>query len=427
MLAAKLLIIFIFSTIISGCSIFKDNLNDQITLTYWGTWDTAAAMNQILKDYKQLKPNVDIQYVKQSSDKYREKIESRIISGDGPDVFQFHNTWTPMLKDELHQIPTSVISQEEFRDKYFPTIFNDLRNSQKQFVGAPMGIDGLGLYWNEEIFQAAGVLAPPKTWPELAQIATKLTVRDQAGNIRTAGLAIGTASNVDHFSDLLALMILQNGGDLRKPTDQQSADALEYYVNFTRGDNRVWDETLPQSTLAFQSGSLAMYFGPVWRAGEIKTANPNLKFRISPVPQLENGNLAWASYWAVGVSAKIENKNKKAAAFDFLKYLQKDETLIKLYSESVKTPGRITGMPYPKKNLAKELATDPFAGAYVTDAPVMRSFPMASNTADNGLNDQIITAYQTSVNDVLKRAAATKALEKTAQEVPKILQKFGAQ
>lgn len=424
---AKLLIILIFSIILSGCSIFNGNSNELITITYWGTWDTATAMNQILQDYKQIKPNVDIQYVKQSPDKYREKIESRIAAGQGPDVFQFHNTWTPMLKEELQAIPSSVISQEEFRDQYFPIIFNDLRNSQKQFVGAPMGIDGLGLYWNEEIFQAAGVLTPPTTWPELVQIAIKLTVRDQAGNIRTAGLAIGTASNVDHFSDILALMILQNGGDLRKPTDKQSADALEYYVNFTKGDNRVWDETLPRSTLAFHSGSLAMYFGPIWRAGEIKTANPNLKFRISPVPQLENGSLAWASYWAVGVSSKIENKKKKEAAFDFLKYLQKDETLIKLYSESAKTPARLTGMPYPKKELAKKIAADPLAGAYVTDALVMRSFPMASNTADSGLNDEIIASYKASVDEALKGVPASKALEKTAEEVPKILQKFGAQ
>jgi len=422
MLPLKLLTIIAFSLFLSGCTWFTGGQPEYITLKYWGTWDSATVMNQIRQEYKQIKPYVDIEYQKQSPQQYRETIEARIQSGVGPDIFQFHNTWTPMLIEELSPIPQSVISQQEFQANYFQTIFSDLRNSGKEFIGAPMGVDGLGLYWNEDLFQAAGVIGPPATWQELAQTAAKLTVKDRAGNIRTAGIALGTSTNVDHFSDILGLMILQNGGNLKRPTDQQSADALDYYTHFAKGGSRVWDDAMPPSTIAFYSGSLAMYLGPSWRAAEIKRENPQLKFRVSPVPQLTDGSVSWGSYWAVGVSSQIKDKNKRAEAFEFLKYLQKDSTLIKLYSESAKTPGRVIGMPYPKKELAKQLASDPIAGAYVTDAPFMHSFPMASDTFDNGLNDQIIGAYKEAIDKTFKGTPPSKVLEDTAKNLAEIFQ-----
>lgn len=421
----KLLILIVFSVILSGCSLLNGQQEKQITLTYWGIWDSATVMNQIREDYKKIKPNVNITYEKKSPQQFRETLESQIASGKGPDIFQFHNTWTPILKEELAPIPQDVISQNEFKENYYPVVFNDLRNPNKEFVGVPLAIDGLGLYYNEEIFLSAGIAKPPATWQELVQTAAKLTVRDTAGNIRTAGIALGTAANVDHFSDILALMVMQNGGDLKSPTDRQTADALDYYVHFAKGENKVWDEAMPPSTVAFSSGSLAMYLGPSWRAAEIKIANPLLKFKVVPVVQLEGGSLAWASYWAAGVSARVKDKDTKKEAFEFLKYLNSDETLIKLYSESAKTPGRSVGMPYPKKELAQKLASDPIVGAYIIDAPFMRSFPMASQTFDNGLNDQIIKAYADAVDQVLSGTPAQKALETTAENVTKILQKFG--
>lgn len=326
-----------------------------------------------------------------------------------------------MLKEELAVVPSNVVSQSQFKKDFYPSVFYDLRNSEKQFVGVPLEVDGLALYWNEDIFQAAGITSPPETWTEFAQIASKLTVKDQAGNIKTAGAAMGTANNVDHFSDILGMMILQNGGDPKLPTDKATADALNYYVNFTKGPSRVWDETMPSSTIAFAGGNLAMYFGPSWRAIEIKNTTPFLNFKVAPVPQLEGGKVTWASYWAVGVSANGQNKDQ---AWQFVKHLVEDQTLTNLYREASKT--RFFGEPYPKVSLGATLASDPIVGAYISDAPFARSFPMASRTFDNGLNDQIIKAYEDAVNSVLRGTPTDQALDTTAKNVANILARFGA-
>ena len=380
-------------------------------------FDSAATINQVIEDYKKVRPNVNIYYEKKSKEQYRETLQTQLRAGKGPDIFQFHNTWTLMLENELAPAPPDVISAGDLKQKYYPTVATDLRNRTKKIVGVPLGIDGLGFYYNEDLFQAAGISKPPATWQEFAQVAAKLTVKDTSGNIRTAGAALGTANNVDNFSDILALMILQNGGDLKNPVNQRSADAMEFYTNFAKGQNRVWDETMPSSTLAFAGGNLAMFFGSSTKAAEIKNTNPLLRFKVAPVPQLEGGKVGWASYWAVGVSSKIKDKKQLEEAWNFTKYLEDDQTLVKVYSEASKTPSRFIGMPYPVITLAQKLASDPVAGAYVTDAPYMRSFPMASNTFDNGLNDQIVKAWEDAVKAVVSGTPANRALEAVSKSI----------
>lgn len=420
-ISIRIFIISIFVLILPGCTLIQKPENQPVSIKYWGIWDDATVMNQIREDYNKINPNVDVVYEKKSLQQYREALKAQINLGKGPDIFQFHNTWVPMLANELEEIPQKIISQNEFKEDYYPIVFADLRDNGKKFVGAPIGIDGLGLYYNEEIFEAAGIPGPPSTWQELAQIATKLTVRDTSGNIRTAGIALGAASNVDHFSDILGLMILQNGGDLKRPTGERSADALNYYVNFAKGENRVWDESMPRSTIAFTSGVLAIYLAPSWRSAEIKADNPQLKFKVAPVPQLAGGSTAWASYWAVGVSSKSPAKEE---ALKFLKYLQSNETIIKLRNQALKISDKYNGMPYPKKSLAQNIATDPFFGAYVADAPFMHSFPMVAQTFDNGLNDGIVKAYEEAISSTLSGAEASRSLNQAASDIAKILAQY---
>lgn len=416
----------IASIFLSGCALLsRFQGNQTITLKFWGLWESSATLNEVINDYKKIKPNINIVYEKRSPQQYRETLQSFISQDKGPDIFVFHNTWTPMLKNELAPAPQNIITPKEVLDQFYQINYFDLKTPQNNIIGLPQGVDGLALYMNEDIFKSAGIDTNfPITWQNVARNATKLTVKNSDGNIKTAGIALGVAANVDHFSDILGLMILQNGGDPKSPLDKQSADALDYYLSFAKDENKVWDEKLPRSTIAFAGGNLAMYIAPSWKAIEIKNANPLLKFKVVSVPQLEGGKVTWASYWANGVSLKSKNTKE---AWEFVKYLSEEQTLTKLFSEASKSPGRFFGQPFPRKSMAAKLTGDPIVGAYINDAPYMRSSPMASLTYDNGLNDQIIKAYEEAVTNASKRQGTTKiALEIAAKSISETLSKFGA-
>ena len=167
-LLKRVILVILFALILSGCRLIP-GIQDQgqVSLTYWGLWEAAVNINQLISDYQKDHPNVTIVYEKKSHQQYRESLQSQIETGKGPDIFRFHNTWVPMLQGVLSEVPADVVSASEFRDNFYPTVSSDLRNSQNKFVGVPLEIDGLGLFWNEEIFNAAGITAPPKTWQAL--------------------------------------------------------------------------------------------------------------------------------------------------------------------------------------------------------------------------------------------------------------------
>ena len=389
----------------------------QTTLTYWGLWEPSEVLEEVLTDFETANPGIQVEYVKQSHKDYRDRLQNGIASGSGPDVFRFHASWVPMIKAELAPMPASVMSASEYQQSFYPVATKQLQVNG-QIVGVPLMYDGLALYYNEEILKTAGV-QPPTTWAEVRTLATQLTVRNSTGKIERSGLAAGTAGNVEHFSDILGLLLLQNGADSAKPTSKEAQDALTFYTNFAKVD-KVWDSTLPASTVAFARGEAAMMFAPSWRAHEVKATNPNLKFGIAQLPKLGSSKTSWGSYWAEGVSSKSKNKD---AAWKLIDFLSSKENMKKLYSEQSQI--RAFGEPYSRIDMASELAADPYVAAYLKDAPNADSWYLNSFTHDNGINDLTIKYYEDAINAVLAGKTAEEALQTVNSGTTQVMRQYG--
>ena len=365
-----------------------------------------------------------INYVMQSHQDYRERLTNSLAKGEGPDIFRFHNSWVPMFRKELDYLPPSVMSPSEYSQTFYPVVTSDL-TSGTGMVGIPLEYDGLVLYINQEIFDQ-NAKSPPTTWDDLRQTAISLTKKDEQGTITQAGVALGRVENVDHWQEILGLMMLQNGVSLENPTGKLAEDALTFFSVFSSVDG-VWDATLPPSTAAFAAGKLAMYFGPSWRTFEIKIQNPNLKFKTFPVPQLpkttpNEPDISYASYWVEGVWARSKNK---AAAWDFLKFMSQKDSLEKLYQNEAKV--RQFGEPYPRADMASLLSTDPILGALMNQAPDAQSWYLQSRTFDGptGINSQISKYFEDAVNAVNSGTPADKALETVVSGVSQVLSQYG--
>lgn len=383
------------------------------SLVYWGLWESEGVMNQVITDYQQQNPEVAINYVQHSPKDYRERLQSGLAAGSGPDIFRFHNTWVPMLKAELDTAPKELIKLEE----YFPIVAKDLQVGT-EIIGLPLMFDGLALYYNPRLFDEAGKTVPT-TWEETRKTAIEMTVYDGQGKIQTAGIALGTTNNVDNFSDILGLMLLQNGADPTKPTGALVEETLRFYTIFASVD-KVWNETLPASTYAFAIEKVAMILAPSWRAFQIKEINPDLVFRTAPVPQLPGTTVAWGSYWVEGVSQRSKNTR---AAWEFLEYLSSDEVLTKMYT--IQSSDRLFGEPYAKKSLALTLEDDPIVGAFVKQGETAKSWFLASRTFDNGINDRIIKYYEDALNKLLVGKSPEEALQPVAAGVAQVLSQYG--
>ncbi len=400
----------------SGDSANQPVPGSKITLTYWGLWEDDEIIAPLIAKYEGLHPEIKIEYQYQNHRQYRSRLQADIRQGKGPDIFRFHNTWVPMLKDDLATSPSTAITAQELKTKFYPVVSEDL-SSGNQVYGVPLMYDGLALVYNESMLETANAL-PPRDWKSLREIAASLTIRNDP-RLERGGVALGTAENVDNFSDILGLLMLQNNAPLVDPTSENSQTALEFYTLFTRVDGD-WDTTMRQSTLAFANEQVAMIFVPSWRIHEIRDLNPNLRFGVAPVPQLSEQRIAWATYWAEGVNKKSAHAKE---AWDFITWLSQPEQLRQLYAEASKYRG--FGELYPRVEMASELAQDQTLAPYLEDALYAKSWYMSSRTHDEGINDQIITYYQDAVNMMNKEGKASQALESVAPGIKSVLQKYG--
>lgn len=385
--------------------------NKQIALSIRGLDIEEKAFRPIAEAYQQSHPNVTVSYTKENLLNYRVRVQTQIRAGSGPDVFVLHSSWLPMFSSDLYPAPQVVIGADEFNQSFYPIVKDTLTSGGKIYA-LPQTLDGLAMYYNEDILKAAGVEVP-STWTTFVESAKKMTVPNSSGQIQTAGAALGTAGNIDFWPEILALLFLQQpGGNLSSPGLQSGVEVMQFYTSFvTDPRSKTWDTTLPSSTQMFIDGKLAFYFAPYSEISAIRTANPTLPFKIAVVPQLTGKNTGLGSFWAGAVSATSPHP---VEAWELLKYLTSKEVL-----QTQSAP-----FPYPRVDLASTVSVDPLIGPYILQGPYYKGWYLNSNTGDKGLNDEMIQNYKTAVDNVLAGQDVLSVLQVTQNNVKTVLDKY---
>lgn len=386
-----------------------------VALTYWGLWEPTEVMQSMISDYETKNPGVKITYVQQKSDEYRQRLQTSLRDGTGPDIFRYHNTWMPMMKSDLAPAG-KAFPTDELEQNYYPIMSRELIQGG-QVVGTPLMFDGLALLYNESMLAAANA-TPPRDWEQIRVLASQLAVKN-GSTLERGGIALGTASNVDNFSDILALMMLQNSANPGNPVSAKEQEALTFYTLFSRTDG-VWNDTLPTSTVAFANEKVAMVIVPSWRIFEIQQMNPNLKFGVTRVPQLGGAEVTWGSYWVEGVSKASKNSDE---AWKFLSYMSQPDQLRKFHSQAAGVRG--FGELYPRVDMAADLKSNPLVSAYLDDALSAQSWYMASMTHDDGLNDKMIQYYTDAVNEMNARGNVEQTFQTILPGIQQVLSTYG--
>ncbi|MBI5127627.1 extracellular solute-binding protein [Candidatus Roizmanbacteria bacterium] len=412
-------VIFLIILILVIRGIFSGGTKKEVSLTYWGLWEDKEVIQPLIDQYQQKNPQVKISYQKMSPQSYREKLVVRSKSNQGPDIFRFHNTWVPEIKEVLSPLPSQIMNNDEFEKTFYKVHQKDLKVGS-YYYGLPLEIDGLVLIYNSNLLKKAGISIPPTSWDDITDMVPKLTVKDQQGKLITSGIAMGTTGNVEHFSDIFGLLLVQNGGSLDKLDQAEAAGALEIYRKFAEPPQGYWGEEMPNSINAFIQEKVAMIITPSWEALSIKAANPEIEMKIVPVPAVPGAPaVSLASYWVEGVSRFSKNQIE---AWKFLRYLTEKDTLTKLYE--IESRYRPFGEAYSRIDLAPVLAQNEYLGAVIKQANDFVSLPLVSRTDDNGLNDEIIKYIENAINSTIQGVSYSEALSTAKDGVNQVFTKY---
>lgn len=417
----------------------KNIKNGQVVLNYWGLWEDASIMEGVIADFEVKNPGIKINYTKNQKINYRSRLQGRLAKDptteEVPDVFRVHSSWLPMFKTDLAKVPSDVAKNIGIETDFYDVFKRDLK-SGANYMAVPLMYDGLALFYNKDLMEAIAV-KPPRTWWDLKTTAEKLTVKTDTGVIRVAGAALGMADNVDHWSDVVALLMRQMGADVWKDdatNNKKIEEVLTFYTNF-KNSYGVWDESFPDSTTSFASGKLGFYFAPSWRVFNLEEMNPGLRYEIVTVPQLptlenvpidqevpeENlTNIHWATYWAEGVNTKSK---KQAEAWKFLEFLTAKESLQKMYTAAAQM--RKFGEIYPRKSMAEAISGEAKIKPFLAAANLAQSGVMASRTFDEGLNDELSAYFKDAINSILfGNTTAAKAVENLRNGITQVNNKY---
>lgn len=395
-----------------------------VTLNYWGLWEDRSIIDGVIADFEAKNPNIKINYKTQQKNDYRSRLSGRLAKDptveEVPDIFRIHSSWLPMFTGMLASVPDAT-SKTIGLDTDFYTVFkNDLKISGK-YQAIPLMYDGLSLFYNQDLLEKAQATLP-KSWWDLQTVASKITVRDENGRLKVAGVAMGLTDNVDHWSDIMGILLKQNGANLLLDSQENNdkiRDVITYYTNFKTLYN-TWDETMPPSTQAFAEGKLAFYFAPSWRVFNIEEMNPSLKFAITTVPQLatlqdQSGNSAtstanltnihWATYWAEAVNSKSKHQKE---AWMFLEYLSSKEAMEKMFTAASQT--RSFGEIYPRISLASKISSNAKIKPFISVANEAESGYLSSRTWDTGLNTELSKYLSDSINSIALKSSDPNAI-----------------
>lgn len=316
----SLTFVFFGALILSGCG-FRATVPETyaVDLEVWGVFDDSDAYTEIFGEYRKLNPYVrSITYRKMSVETYKEDLIDALAAGNGPDIFMMRNAWRGGFEDKIVPAPEYMMTEREYRDAMVDVVASDFIGKDGKIYGVPLSADSLALYYNKDLFNAAGIAKPPTTWDELVEDARRLTSVDRFGNVAQAGAALGTTYNINRSTDILTVLMMQLGSALSNAqgrsefSDAAGRKALDFYAQFAQAGTSTytWNRNLHYSIDAFDEGTLGMMLNYSWQYPTIKQKNAKLNFAVAPLPQFSGmPPINLGNYWGFGVS---ENKEYKA-------------------------------------------------------------------------------------------------------------------
>ncbi|QMU96423.1 extracellular solute-binding protein [Microbacterium esteraromaticum] len=219
--------------------------------------------------------------------------------------------------------------------------------------GVPMGYAPFAVWYNKDMFAAAGVTEFPQTQDEWIALAKKLTVDENGdGTPEIYGLSLA-----DKATTFLPTWLEAGGGDVFADGEvvldtPQNVKTLEWWRDAYAENWGPTNITLPEAVDLFKAGKAAMVVIGPWMIGIADSVGLDVGVFEVPAGEEKRAAQAAANYWwLTSQGAKDERVAEGAQAF--LRYFNSHDSQIEWALEGNYPPNRddIT---------ADELAENPF-------------------------------------------------------------------
>lgn len=286
----------------------------RISITLWGNKQDVDSQRAAVAKYQELFPQVEIEVTEGGCGVAYADCKTLIAGGTMPDVFP-PGIWNynAMVNDDVVEDLEPYIQRDRLNlGDFNPKITEGLRALRDGKVyGLPMGFNMQSLFFNQDMFDAAGLTYPPAdgnyTWQDLQGWAKKLTLDEDGNNAESAEFDPDRIAQWG-FATLAVLpiaaafdpVLLAFGGSTMSLPDRQSCNlehpdsirAWQFIQDLMWVDHSTVKPDANQEQagyLRWVNGTVAMQQGSHEQVGLVREQNPSMRSTWPRCPRRRPG------------------------------------------------------------------------------------------------------------------------------------------
>jgi multiple sugar transport system substrate-binding protein len=379
-----------------GAATFNANaVTGTVQLFGWKASDEEeAALKKTLEGFAAKYPNIKVDY--QTTAEYPTQMLAKFSAGAPPDLFYVDSAVAPeWIKQGVLQDLDSLAQQRSFDlNQFYEGYLNAFKGPDGKTYGFPKDGNTLGMAYNTEMLEAAGV-QPPKTMDELNAALPKLKQ---------------PAMCLNHSLDRALAFIYANGGALF--TDDKKAAAIDrpeskaavakYIDYFKSGQGkRASDLGVDWCGQALGEKKVALIFEGGWLDPYMRTTFKDVKYGWAPFPDGPGGDvtLGFTASYSIGTQSK--NKDQ---AWVLLSYLAGPEGMKTWTEGGVANPSRKDVQPAAGKEVLVQQASSAKPWSFIPGfSKVDDAFKNSMTAAieGSGTADQVVAATKKAIDEAV--------------------------
>lgn len=326
-------------------------------LVYWSMWEATEPQGQVLKEAAEAFTAetgipVDVEFKGRTG--IREGLQPALDAGTNIDLFdedidRVNKTWGDYLLD-LEELSKA----NDYEKTANPGLINACREvGGGTLKSIPYQPNVFAMFYNQEIFDKAGVTEVPKTWEELDAACAKIKAAgftpitsDDAYILSNFGYHLSRINGYEKASEIV------KEGKWDDPSVLEVAKAYEDFAKKGYFSEQIASNVWPAGqNQELALGTAAIYLNGSWLPNEVKDiTGDDFSWGCFSYPAVKGGKDGIeASNYGAQVFA-INKKSKKAEdAFKLIQYFTKGKFDEKLSQESLGIPADSDNKDWPKQ------------------------------------------------------------------------------
>ncbi|HTX80110.1 MAG TPA: extracellular solute-binding protein [Longilinea sp.] len=298
---------------------------EPVTITFWHAYnadtETPFLEKTVIPAFEAANPGITVQDVDVPYDQFQQKLITAMAGGTAPDVARLDIIWVPQFAQmgALANLGEDLPDFNTLKDTVFPGPLST-NYYQGNYYGLPLDTNTRVLFYNQAMFDAAGITEPPATIDDFTADCAKIKALGADKYCYADGGTYGWA--VDPW-------IWSFGGDMTDPTYTtstgyfNSADTAAAYQFLKDGvDKGYIDPGIKGGGVdtwgGFGKGTIAMILDGPWFPPSFKSQFPDVKYGMALMPAGKGGSVSVVGGEDIVMFQQSKNKEAAAKFIDFM-------------------------------------------------------------------------------------------------------------